>query len=804
MADLAVGLVSLALQVSQGLAKYVQGVRDRKDTISHFVSEAERLADILERLDSVVKRAEQSPCQEAVTTGIIECAKALDLIKARLGIRDASRTGFRDQMRVLGEKLAFPFKQEKLAFLKDVLRDMERHLHTALHAFNLARQEETHRQLTSLMRLGVANYQGLTDQLTSQSSSISPFIKCDYVVPKNSPAFRLLANFESRLEPDLGPDAWEKPANELLRLFQMRKASPHDRLPNGMTLLHYYCYKMNNFIMDDAEKLAPNYHAMAGRLLQYLPTQATDHDDNDISSGPGNMRCSEQMKCVLLRDEQALVSLIKRGRTISDHKEHHTSIYSMATRLGWRRGCEILLENRVPIATNDRSSTLLRDARVAKQLEMAIFWLDARGDLDESALKHIGDIQQELLIFSGDRHEWREIFISTLVRQRQELHQLALEHRIPTKTDRLLDAQMGSVIKRLERQGIQVKPSLKSNWQTVYHVPSNSWDFKIVEALYAAGFHDINAHDTMNDIVPSVSPLLFYLTNSGARISLMHLADLSSCYILHGADLTEQWPNSKSMTAHYLGYAMGKEVFSQWHARMPIENYREYFTLQCSDDCICACSTSGCLLITSFIKGLLTPSEVNSKLPQNEIERKWHSVRRSWRERLDIFVEILEKVGPYKKDRWLMTEAIRLVVFTELGMRHTCCDLARPMHDGDPDYTVAPTPRYDDEELRFIQEEDAYLRGMLEELVQKFDEEFDRWPNCIEPFLEFSMMPHMDEILNKLAADDREQFAQRRREMGVVMDEVDEDGDDDNDDDQMSIVEEDSDVEPFNDEELEE
>lgn len=79
---------------------------------------------------------------------------------------------------------------------------------------------------------------GLALSKGAGASSISPFIRCEYVVPKNSPGFRLLANFTARLEPDLGPDAWEKPANELLRLFQMRKASPHDRLSNGMTLLH--------------------------------------------------------------------------------------------------------------------------------------------------------------------------------------------------------------------------------------------------------------------------------------------------------------------------------------------------------------------------------------------------------------------------------------------------------------------------------------------------------------------------------------------------------------------------------------
>ena len=59
MADIAVGLVSLALQVSQGLDKYVKAVRDGKDMTAYFLQDVARLSEILERLESVVKRMEQ-------------------------------------------------------------------------------------------------------------------------------------------------------------------------------------------------------------------------------------------------------------------------------------------------------------------------------------------------------------------------------------------------------------------------------------------------------------------------------------------------------------------------------------------------------------------------------------------------------------------------------------------------------------------------------------------------------------------------------------------------------------------------
>lgn len=79
---------------------------------------------------------------------------------------------------------------------------------------------------------------GLSLSRGGRSSGIFPTLKCDRIVLKSAPAFRLLANFQQRLGQDPNFDAWEKPAKELLRLFELRKATPHDRLPNGMTLLH--------------------------------------------------------------------------------------------------------------------------------------------------------------------------------------------------------------------------------------------------------------------------------------------------------------------------------------------------------------------------------------------------------------------------------------------------------------------------------------------------------------------------------------------------------------------------------------
>jgi hypothetical protein len=77
------------------------------------------------------------------------------------------------------------------------------------------------------------------------ASSLTPTLRTYGVVKENSPAFRLLGSFRRRVTTDPGPEAWQKAAQDLYKLFQRRLASPHDRLPNGQTMLHV-CYPNRN------------------------------------------------------------------------------------------------------------------------------------------------------------------------------------------------------------------------------------------------------------------------------------------------------------------------------------------------------------------------------------------------------------------------------------------------------------------------------------------------------------------------------------------------------------------------------
>ncbi|KAI4660966.1 uncharacterized protein J4E79_005534 [Alternaria viburni] len=143
---------------------------------------------------------------------------------------------------------------------------------------------------------------------------------------------------------------------------------------------------------------------------------------------------------------------------------------------------------------------------------------------------------------------------------------------------------------------------------------------------------------------------------------------------------------------------------------------------------------------------------------------------------LGLLRKSLQCVGDVAKDaanRWTITNLIRLCVFSWLGVRHTCCNLVRFMESLnyaiEPDLQRAPPPRYPPDELRRIQEEDAYLVRLLEDLVPLFDARYDSHDGDLLSFVDDVLVPEVNFVLERLKQEDEAAHAASRREMGVVM-----------------------------------
>jgi len=122
--------------------------------------------------------------------------------------------------------------------------------------------------------------------------------------------------------------------------------------------------------------------------------------------------------------------------------------------------------------------------------------------------------------------------------------------------------------------------------------------------------------------------------------------------------------------------------------------------------------------------------------------------------------------------RWIVTEFIRMCLFTWLGIRHTCCYLYFDHNGGlfhETKISRPLPPRYPRRVLHRIQEEDAYLLSLLEDLVPSFDARYDTHEGDLLSFVDNILIPEMNNVLDRLKQEDEAAHAAGRRAMGVIM-----------------------------------
>ncbi|KAI4945832.1 hypothetical protein J4E91_007746 [Alternaria rosae] len=137
----AVGVVSLAIQVCKGLEWYLSGVKEAKDKAEQIAVETEELANLLERLESVIGKVDPSQSVSATRTGIVSCANAIATIRKKLKPDEHSSVGgIKSNLKRLTKRLVFPFKEADIMYWKDVLNTVQQSLQTALLALVIDQQ----------------------------------------------------------------------------------------------------------------------------------------------------------------------------------------------------------------------------------------------------------------------------------------------------------------------------------------------------------------------------------------------------------------------------------------------------------------------------------------------------------------------------------------------------------------------------------------------------------------------------------------------------------------------------------------
>lgn len=254
------------------------------------------------------------------------------------------------------------------------------------------------------------------------------------------------------------------------------------------------------------------------------------------------IECCDITRILLIKDEEGLLALPRKKSNTIDLICNGYSVYELATRVGWRRGCELLFEYNIEICKTSNLS-LLRYAATSGYLNVLKFWVEIRPYLDIDSLKFVGALEDALDSRPGNSDpELIDTIISAMVRQRRDLESIARVHLpqddFSPRDDRILDTQAKTIFDALIVYGVDVPSALEPQRSGVYY-----WHYPSVErldALYTAGFREVSVTNWQVAGRFAISPLLWYITYHD-WYNLPHIA-VVQWYISKGADLDERWP----------------------------------------------------------------------------------------------------------------------------------------------------------------------------------------------------------------------------------------------------------------------
>lgn len=144
MAELAIGAISLGIQVCEGLVKYCRAVSKRSKDIEDITAQIQALQSTFRALDSVLTRsalvtssdqmavASAIACVESCDNGVTELEVFLDSVTGSARNGDVKGT-----MKDVGRKLAFGFRQDEVASLQQKVQSLTATAELALQTLNL-------------------------------------------------------------------------------------------------------------------------------------------------------------------------------------------------------------------------------------------------------------------------------------------------------------------------------------------------------------------------------------------------------------------------------------------------------------------------------------------------------------------------------------------------------------------------------------------------------------------------------------------------------------------------------------------
>ena len=140
VAGSAVGVISLAITTCQGVISYYNSWDTQDQSISDAKGKTERLHNSLSALEEILPKISSSSAIAAeVEQCVLSCREGTARLQKFLGKcrENAAPLNFRDRLRDCRQRAIYPFRQSSLDSLKEIVRDLENNLGTALQVLQL-------------------------------------------------------------------------------------------------------------------------------------------------------------------------------------------------------------------------------------------------------------------------------------------------------------------------------------------------------------------------------------------------------------------------------------------------------------------------------------------------------------------------------------------------------------------------------------------------------------------------------------------------------------------------------------------
>jgi len=536
---------------------------------------------------------------------------------------------------------------------------------------------------------------------------------------------------------------------------------------------------------------------------------------------------SELLEAIVLKSDHQLQEFFHQPKYLyALNADTIVNALIMSTVTGWMDGCRVLLNANLVGYLEDPDSelryfgqTLLMLSAATNRPDMLQFWLSQRETHDGPLLKLIGHFEDALhfhWIFDQGTPDTDVIPLvsSYLLKQRHEVKLLMEKHNIPHCCERARtgfpDAHVVCILSALVTAGIHVPQRYWPIRKSLYYMPQMWMSDKLLlfESLELAGICDISQENFKCDKETSCSPLVYLATQvmeGTGSIWSMCLTERSLTvrwFLSRGANMRETWPGTAITALHCLAWqsaeCLSHQVFRSSYDDSPImeefwtyEDYEFLVKEEILDQCECGCSRFGCDFLSCFWKEMyaadcycpqfpLLCDRFKNTLSARELGKlRVYALDDYAESRYELFTGTfldltlwVDRAASTLDLSRLIHDYIRLFVFSYLEIQHTCCDITRiSRYRENPDSSEQPYPRYSPKELRRITNEDAHLRARLEQLVPELITRHDSFGGNLQDFVIDVLTPTMRRTAKGLKEEDKTLYATGRREMGVVMDE---------------------------------